>query len=333
MSPRDLAPTYMAHTDCNPGAAMLARIAIVILFAACSSPTQTNDRVDASAGGGDGSGSSIDAPVQSASCETKTAQPLDSTWTVMVGNTMRVAKVHVPASYNPQQRTPVVFDIHGRTGSATGEMSLTKSIAKSNAEGFIAIYPESGVSPTAWNSGTCCDPASSSGIDDTGFFRKLLDEAESRLCVDTKRVYMMGMSNGGYQSFRMACELSDRVAAIGPVTGLLLFSGCAPSQPVPVMMFNGTSDALSQYQYVGHGVNFWKQKNGCTTMSTTYQNGDVTCVTHGGCTAGADVVLCTVQNGGHQWPGGDTLPFLGNNTTDIIATDALWDFFVAHPRM
>jgi polyhydroxybutyrate depolymerase len=198
--------------------------------------------------------------------------------------------------------------------------------------GFIAIYPESAVSPTAWNSGTCCEPANTTNIDDTGFMRKLLDEAEAKLCVDTSRVYMMGMSNGGYESHRIGCEMADRFAAIGPVAGLLLFQGCAPTKPMPVMMVNGTSDTLTQYQYVAQSVNFWKGKNGCTTMATTYQNGVATCVTHGGCTAGADVVLCTIQNGGHQWPGGDTLPFLGNNTTDIIATDALWDFFVAHPR-
>src|SRR6185503_1632980 len=171
---------------------------------------------------------------------------------------------------------------------------------------------------------TCCDPASTNNVDDTGFFKKLLDEAESKLCVDAKRIYMMGMSNGAYQSHRMACELADRVAAVGPVAGLLLFQGCTPSQPVPVMMVNGTSDSLSQYQYVAQGVNFWKGKNGCTTMAQTYQNGDTTCVTHSGCTAGADVALCTVQDGGHQWPGGGTeFPLLGKKSNDIIATDAL----------
>ena len=198
----------------------------------------------------------IDAPVQSATCDNKTAQPLDATWNVMVGSTMRVARVHVPASYDPSKRTPVVVDIHGRTQNASGEMALSLSKVKSDAEGFIAIYPESAVSPTAWNSGTCCDPASTNNVDDTGFFKKLLDEAESKLCVDAKRIYMMGMSNGAYQSHRMACELADRVAAVGPVAGLLLFQGCAPSQPVPVMMINGTSDSLSQYQYVAQGVNF-----------------------------------------------------------------------------
>jgi polyhydroxybutyrate depolymerase len=307
----------------------------VLMVAACSSPSGGSGAgLDASPGGGGDSGGSsmIDAPPQSATCDGKTAQPLDATWTIMVGSQARTAKVHVPASYDPSKRTPVVFDVHGRTQNASGEMSLTKSPAKSDAEGFIAIYPESIVSPTAWNSGTCCEPANTNNIDDTGFMRELLDEAESRLCVDTSRVYMMGMSNGAYESHRIACEVADRFAAIGPVAGLLLFQGCAPSRPVPVMMVNGTSDSLSQYQYVASGVSFWKQKNGCTTMATTYQHGVASCVTYGGCTAGADVVLCTIQDGGHQWPGGDTLPFLGNNTNDLIATDALWDFFVAHPR-
>jgi polyhydroxybutyrate depolymerase len=246
---------------------------------------------------------------------------------------MRVAKVHVPASYDPRVRTPVVVDIHGRTQNAAGEMALSHSVAKSDAAGFIAIYPESSTTPTSWNSGTCCDPASSTNLDDTGFFRALLDQAEARLCVDTSRVYLMGMSNGAYEAHRLGCELTDRVAAIGPVAGLLLFQGCAPSRPLPVMMVNGTADSLSQYQYVGAGVDYWKAKNHCTTTTTSYQHGDATCVTYGGCTGGADVVLCTIADGGHQWPGGDTLPLLGKKSDDLIATDALWDFFVAHPKL
>ena len=308
------------------------RAVLVVWLVACSSPMQSGDGTDAAAGGGDGGSGSTDAPQQSATCEGKTAQPLDATWTITVGSAMRTAKVHVPASYDPSKRTALVVDIHGRTQNASAEMALTHSVAKSDAAGFIAIYPESGTSPTSWNSGTCCEPATTNNVDDTAFFRKLLDEAEAKLCIDASRIYLMGMSNGAYQAHRMACELSDRIAAIGPVAGLLLFQGCAPTKPMPVMMVNGTADTLSQYQYVAQGVDFWKAKNQCTTMTTTYQNGVATCVTHGGCAAGADVVLCTIQGGGHQWPGGETLPFLGTKSDDIIATDALWDFFVAHAR-
>ncbi len=266
-------------------------------------------------------------------CEGKTAQPLDATWTITVGGAQRVARVHVPASYDPSTPMPVVFDVHGRTQNASGEMALSESKTKSDAAGFIAIYPESATSPTSWNSGSCCDPASTNDLDDTGFMTKLLDEAEAKLCVDAKRVFMMGMSNGGYESHRIACELADRFAAVGPVAGLHLFSGCAPSRPVPVMMVNGTADNLSQYVYVDEAVAFWRDHNQCTTMSTTYTQGDASCVTHGGCDGGADVVLCTIADGGHQWPGGGTtLPFLGKKSDNLATTDALWAFFTAHPR-
>ncbi len=300
---------------------------IVVAVLGCGGSGSQPADVDAPGGG-----PSDDAPPSSAACTAKMTQPLDATWNIMVGSAMRVARVHVPASYDPSTPTPVVFDVHGRTQTAAGEMTLTHSIAKSDAAGFIAIYPESATSPTSWNSGTCCDPATTNHVDDTAFLTELLDEAEARLCVDPARVYMMGMSNGAYESHRIACEVADRFAAVGPVAGLLLFQGCAPGRPVPIMMVNGTADQLSQYQYVASGVDYWTTKNGCTTTTTTYHNGDATCVTHGGCTNGADVVLCTIQDGGHQWPGGDALPFLGNKSDDLHATDALWDFFVAHPR-
>lgn len=300
------------------------RVVAVVIIAACSSPEPSLVADPDAAIVRDPDGSIT----QSGSCDGKEAQPLDATW--MIGN--RVARVHVPASYDPSKPTPVVFDVHGRTQSASAQMALSRSKAKSDAAGFIAIYPESATSPTSWNSGTCCDPAAANQVDDTAFLRALLDEAVAKLCVDPARVYMMGMSNGAYESHRIGCELADRFAAIGPVAGLLLFQGCAPSRPLPVMMVNGTADTLSQYQYVQSGVDFWVAKNKCTTKTTTYQNGDATCVTHGGCTAGADVVLCTIQDGGHQWPGGDTLPFLGKKSDDLIATDRIWDFFVAHPK-
>jgi polyhydroxybutyrate depolymerase len=99
------------------------------------------------------------------------------------------------------------------------------------------------------------------------------------------------------------------------------------------MMVNGTADSLSQYQYVADTDAFWRSQNHCTTMQQTYQNGDATCVTYGGCMDGADVVQCTIEGGGHQWPGGGTtFPFLGTKSDNLDTTSALWDFFSTHPR-
>jgi polyhydroxybutyrate depolymerase len=142
----------------------------------------------------------------------------------------------------------------------------------------------------------------------------------------------MGLSNGGYMSHRAGCQLADRVAAIAPVAANNVYASCAPSRPMPVWLAHGTSDPLVSYSWIDETVDFWAAKNKCTTTTTTFTNGDTSCVKRGGCEGGADVVLCTVTEGGHQWPGGDALPFMGKKTDAIIATDAIWDFFVAHPR-
>lgn len=268
----------------------------------------------------------------SGACDGKPTQPADATWTITVGGLTRTAKVHLPAGYARDRRTPLVLNIHGRTHDAAGQLALSHAIAKSDAAGFVVIHPEAWGTPTSWNAGGCCDPATSSAVDDIGFVTKLLDEAEAKLCIDPDRIYVMGLSNGGYLAHRVACQLADRIAAIAPVAASLVFASCAPARPVPVWMANGTADPLVSYAYAGPTTDYWVANNGCTTSSTTFTNGDTSCVTHAGCTSGAEVVLCTVAEGGHQWPGGDALPFLGKKTDAIIATDAIWEFFVAHPR-
>lgn len=311
--------------------AMRWMLALVLI--GCGGDETAGDNADAAVSGdGRGSGNGSDAST-AVSCEARTAQPLDGVWNVTVGSAMRTARVHVPASYDPQTPTPVVINLHGRTGWAQQQANLSRAIAKSDAAGFVVIHPEATGSPTSWNAGGgCCDPAAANNVDDSGFIEKLIDEAAARLCVDPDRVYVMGLSNGGYLAHRIACEMADKVAAIGPVAGVISMPACNPSRPVPMMAIHGTSDTLVDYSWEAQTIQFWKTTNGCTTQQTTYTNGNASCVTHGGCTHGADVVLCTITGGGHQWFGGDSLPFLGANSNDLISTDKLWDFFVAHPR-
>lgn len=184
-------------------------VALVFLIA-CSSPS-----TDAPPGNGADAPATGDAPnigdaPTSAACTDKMPQPLDATWTIPFGGMNRAAKVHVPASYDPAARTPLVLNIHGRTHNASGQATLSHAIAKSNAAGFIVVHPESATSPTSWNAGTCCDPASGSDLDDVGFISVLLDELESRLCVDPARIFSMGLSNGAYLSHTLACQVADR---------------------------------------------------------------------------------------------------------------------------
>lgn len=311
------------------------RIVVVMFLVACSSPGQ-EIAADANAGsGGGGSGSDaamIDAAEETAICEGRAAQPLDASWTLTVDGMQRTAHVHVPASYDPTKPTPLVINVHGLTSFADQQAQLSHAIAKSDAAGFIVIHPEGTGTPRSWNAGACCAPASTAGTDDLGFMSALVDEAAARLCVDPDRVYLMGLSNGGHMAYAAGCALADKFAAVASVAGILEVSPCNPSRPVPLFQVHGNADLIVGYAGGQSSVAAWKSKNGCTSSSTTYTNGAASCVTHTGCTSGADVVFCTIAGGGHQWPGGDALPLLGTKSDDLIATDAIWDFFVAHPR-
>ena len=295
--------------------------------------------VDAAGDTTDAATTSPDAPATAVTCEGKSAQPLDAVWTLEHAGMTRSIRVHVPASYDPTRATPVVLDFHGYTMSAQTQEDMTRLPEKSDAEGFISVTPDGTGSPRGWNAGACCGTPASSGLDDVGFVDALLDQLEARLCVDTRRVFSTGFSNGGFLSHRLACEMSDRIAAIAPVAGMIGVASCNPTRPVPVMHFHGTSDNIVPYN--GGGFTSypsapetdagWAMRNGCDTATTeSFANGDSRCVTHTGCDGGSEVTLCTITGGGHTWPGGAYFPG-GHITMDLSATDAMWTFFVAHP--
>jgi polyhydroxybutyrate depolymerase len=264
------------------------------------------------------------------------AKPGDFDLSVTVGGRDRVARVHVPPGYDATRPTAVLLNFHGRMSTPSQEELLSKTTIKSNAAGFVVVYP-TGVGQT-WNGGLCCGQAQSENVDDVAFTRALIDELGTKVCVDDKRVFATGISNGGFMVHRLACELADRIAAIGAVAGQLLMTTCKPSRPVPVIHFHGTADNVVAYggQFGLPGaeasMQAWAKRNGCSAKPTqTYAKGDATCVTYGGCTSDADVRLCTIQGGGHTWPGGFPVAALGKTSQDIDATDAMWEFFTAHP--
>ena len=272
-------------------------------------------------------------------CPGRTTQPLDSTWTLTVAGQTRTALVHVPASYDPSVPTPVILNFHGFTSDAAQEELLTSMNPKADTAGFIAVYPEG--EQSSWNAGACCGYATQSSVDDVGFVNALIDKLEAQLCVDGTRVYATGMSNGGFFSHRLGCELSSRIAAIAPVAGVLGITTCNPSRPVPIIEFHGTADPLVPYNgdallgfpSVPDTFAGWATRDGCTGQpAVTYDNVDSQCQTYASCNGGVEVTLCTVQGGGHTWPGGTPIP-TGYTTPYLSATDAMWDFFQKHPQL
>lgn len=242
----------------------------------------------------------------------------------------RAAIVHVPANYDPQTPTPLVLNLHGFTMNAQQQVAFTGMNATADADGFVVAYGD-GLG-NSWNAGGCCGTSLQNNVDDVGFLRALALHLETELCIDPARVYATGMSNGGYMSHRLACEAADMFAAVGPVSASLGLPDCAPARPVPIILFNGTADALVPYAgglFPGAKEVFagWAERNGCTGEPTiSKQTGSATCETYDTCEAGAKVTLCTLAGMGHCWPGQPVCPY-GAANTDLSADDELWSFF------
>ncbi len=267
----------------------------------------------------------------------------------------RTFRVYVPLSYDPAVPMPVVLLFHGGFGSGAQVEASAKVVEVAEEKGFIAVSPDGVLSPggiRTWNGGTCCGYATAAGIDDVGFVRALIDHLEAAACVDRRRVFATGMSNGAMLTHRLACDLADRIRAVGPVAGTDMTASCAPARPVPLMHIHGSDDGNAPFEGgLGcglAGVPFTSvpetiaravERNGCAGAPfTSLIQGDGTCTRQGQCPLGTDVDLCVIAGGGHVWPGGTppVLPGIGDcpfgyQTQSFIATRVLWDFFALHP--
>lgn len=219
----------------------------------------------------------------------------------------------------------LVVMMHGYSGSAAQAERAYNWDEVAESGKFAVAYPD-GIG-RAWNvaGGGCCGRPGQDGVDDVGFVGVAVADIAKNIGIDPHKVYATGMSNGAILSYTLACT-TDMFAAIGPVAGTLL-SPCRSPRPTSVMEIHGTSDRLVPYQG-GQGFSvingpslpevnaFWRNVDRCAAPAET-ANGVVAAST-AGCPDNRGVVLITIDGGGHEWP-----PF---------ATQALWQFFAAHPR-
>src|SRR5690606_23610523 len=107
---------------------------------------------------------------------------------------------------------------------------------------FLVAYPNgTGLLARTWNAGACCGYAARHSVDDIGFTRALIQYVQKTHTIDTRRIFATGMSNGAMFAHRLACDLSEEIAAIAPVAGGLNLGGdfpsCTPTRPVSVIAF------------------------------------------------------------------------------------------------
>lgn len=264
---------------------------------------------------------------------------------IFYDNYNRTFLLRLPSNFSAENKYPLVVAMHGGSGNAYNIENQSKLSLKADAENFIVVYPE-GVKGgilnlRAWNAGWCCGYASTSNVDDVGFINALLDTLIIKYSIDTNRIYATGMSNGGFMSYRLACELSQRFASIAPVAASMSMTTCNPQYPVPVIHFHSYQDTSVPWQGgIGDGISghynppldsvisAWVSHNSCYPVGDIIVNStEYTSVKwiNGDCNA--EVNLYITLDGGHSWPGGNQTP-VGDPVSEFVnATDLMWDFF------
>ncbi|MEM9821575.1 MAG: PHB depolymerase family esterase [Bacteroidota bacterium] len=237
--------------------------------------------------------------------------------------------LYVPESYTGTEAVPLVFSLHGAIGSKEKQYNLSRFNEVADKANFILVTPEATVPNlvTFWNNDS--DPAQA---DDVGFIDALIDEIASKYQISLERIYAAGSSNGGYMCLQLACELSDRIAAVAAVKGVMnetQLNDCMPSRPVAIIQMHGTEDNNVTYSKVAPTLDFWKEYNQTDTVAIetdlpdTDPNNENTVRQHlfANGKNGTVVEHLEVIGGKHDWFGEP-----GTNY-DIDATEKVWAFF------
>ncbi|MEI8050927.1 MAG: PHB depolymerase family esterase [Actinomycetes bacterium] len=267
---------------------------------------------------------------------------------------------HVPTSASPRAPRPLIIDLHGWSESAAIQAMASDWNTFGDAHGFITVTPEVTYAVPHWNTAL--------GSQDLAFFEKLMTHLEKTLCVDERRIFVTGYSNGAFMASAVACQLAGRVAAVGAVAGLETAPRCRAPRPVPVVAFHGTADPYVAYnggvgpkalqlpsadgsgKTLGDQVKgkkipglapiatnaaVWAKRNGCAPKPSVKTVAKKVTLIRYSCPRNAAVELYRVNGGGHSWPGStftrSIASVVGTTTMAINADQIMWAFFQAHP--
>ncbi|MGD9563134.1 MAG: PHB depolymerase family esterase [Pyrinomonadaceae bacterium] len=263
--------------------------------------------------------------------------------------------LHLPPTYKKDKPLPLVIAFHGGGGNAANMIRMSGFSEKADKENFIVVYPNgSGRFDNillTFNAVGCCAYAMKNKVDDVAFVSKLIDKLTAEYAVDKTRVYLTGFSNGALISHYLAAKLSDKIAAAAPVAGSIFASSPRPNGKVAILIIHGTADTAlpydggmseraivapnqsEPYKSVADSAKYWADNSGCKGRPVTSVKGNITTEKFTGCAKQGDVEVISIKGGLHSWPGGQKgREEADAPSTDLNATDVIWEFFEKHHK-
>ena len=239
--------------------------------------------------------------------------------------------IYRPANLNTDISVPVLFALHGYGSSALSHLTYTNYFSLADANNFIVIYPQGTTTDTLsshWNVGGWTSKSTRKDIE---FIDTVIDLIKDKIQIDQTRIYSSGMSNGGYMSYSLACNLNNKIAAIASVTGSMTpdnFDNCTPSNPISVLQIHGLQDLIVPYigssgsKSIPDVIDFWVNHNACNTEPNRlikYSNlALVNYDTYENCLNNTNVKLILHPEMDHTWP--------FTSTHNVSASNEIWNF-------
>jgi polyhydroxybutyrate depolymerase len=292
------------------------------------------------------------APALSSVAEGALTKPGDYVLSLIHNEIYRFYKVHIPVSFDPQKSSSLFFALHGGGGDMTIQSNdkYYKLISQSDKTGDVVVFPngfskfQSGKLAT-WNAGLCCGESRDKKIDDVGFIRAIILDLSKKIKINPKRIYALGMSNGGMLSYRIACELSDVFNGIASVAGTDNTIDCVPKKAISILHIHARDDdhvlfeggigpksvdkkSITEFNSVDKTILKWVNLNGCLKIPTRVLNSTgAYCDVYSKCRDGVEVKLCVTEKGGHSWPGGTNPRGKTTLSQSLDANTTIWEFF------
>ncbi len=241
--------------------------------------------------------------------------------------------IFIPDTYSESQKFPLVIYLHSLGWTPQKDMEVTQLNQVADNNEFMVVYPSAiGLN---WNSGIGDRVGwKTPDVNDVGFIDELIDTLSTSYSIDLDRIYATGWSNGGFMAYKLACQLSLRIAAVASVGGVLstgTLSDCNPLRPVPILHIHGTRDSTvpmdgyKGWNSVDETISYWTTFNNCVkTETTTLEDLDQTDdlmvekISYSNCTNNSNVIYLKRIGYGHLWP---------DASLGLIASEEVWNFF------